>query len=313
MRAEHKIGPQAEWISINSTSAIPNRTAYFKMPPADPAGVIFDKSVSPDLEVRPMYGFMFVHPKVDGKDVGWFFLDSGADVMCIDPAIAKTLGLKTVGGDVTAGAVGVAITPIGLAHKFQLGPVTLNNPIFYQLDLSAITKALNMPIAGVCGYDFIARTSLDIDLTQRQIRVLPPGQAILPAKAHWDRIDFDSNTPCIRCGFEGDHKGVFNLDTGSNSSVELFGPEVEKDHFLTRKTSGGRTSGAGGSAAVREGKLDWFEIGGTRLDKLDASFELTKKGVFASPYLAGNVGMGVLNKFHLLFDYQNSRMAFIAR
>lgn len=146
------------------------------------------------------------------------------------------------------------------------------------------------------------------------MRIFKPGDADLPAGAKWLKIGFDNNTPCLGCRFAGDHQGWFHLDTGSGSMVDFFTPAVQKFHLLAhQKVTKNHTGGAGGTAESRQGKIAWFEIGGTKILNPVAGFQLTKTGSFASPYLVGNVGMGLLQKFRFLLDYANERMAFLPK
>ena len=46
-----------------------------------PADADFDRSVSPNVEVRRLAsGHLFVKPQINGTDVGWFALDTGSGV-----------------------------------------------------------------------------------------------------------------------------------------------------------------------------------------------------------------------------------------
>jgi Aspartyl protease len=71
-------------------------------------------------------GHVLVRPAVNGDDVGWMLLDSGASALVIDPAAADALALpsfarfhvKTVGGHRTESRFRVA-------QSFQLGPLII--------------------------------------------------------------------------------------------------------------------------------------------------------------------------------------------
>jgi len=71
------------------------------------------------------------------------------------------------------------------------------------------------------------------------------------------------------------------------------------------------TGGAGGTAESKAGTVEWFQFAGQRFTKLDAGFQQTKKGAFASPFFDGNLGMLLLGKGRLLLDYRKSRLAMI--
>lgn len=300
--------------SYNIDEAKPARldSSLFSIPPADLTDTSYDFSMGNEIEVKRMAGYMFVHPLINGKDVGWFFLDTGADVMCIDPKVSAAANFKKLGTDTTAGVVAVVKLPIVRGSSFKLGPVTIANPTFYDFDMSPFQVFKSIQIAGICGYDFLARAILDIDPTSSKIKVYQPAKADLPSAIDWEAATFNGDTPCIDCSFEGDHRGVFSLDTGSSSTVDLFSPIVAKLGLLNgRDTRSAGTGGAGGTAESKTGTLSYFEIGGHRFEKPTVGLQITKQGVFASPYLAGNVGMGFLAQFRLILDYPESRIGFI--
>lgn len=309
---EHKAGDQSDQIEIKSGSMEADRSVFYRMPRARTAE--FDPEIAPTVDIKSVAGLLFLHPLVDGKDVGWFILDSGADVLCIDPAVARQLHLRSVGSDTVAGVVGVSHLNYCQGSRLQVGPAAIKRPVFLELDMTAFSKALQIQIAGICGYDFIAGTSLDIDSKAGKMQVYKPGKVKLPDGAVWHKLDFDENTPLLECRFPGDHQGFFSLDTGSVSTVDFFSPAVEKYHLMDHvDTTSVQVGGAGGTAESKVGKIDWFEMGGQRLEKPLVGFQLTKIGVFASPYRTGNIGMAFMGQFRCILDYANERIAFLAQ
>ncbi len=297
-------------LSIDIASSQHPTSQDFAMSAATRGDSTYDRTKSARVELKRSFGHLFVHPLLDGKDEGWFFLDTGADVMVIDPAVARKHGRPTIGQDCTAGVVGTVETGYCKGIKFELGPITMNAPSYIELDLSDIAKAFGFPVVGICGYDFIARTSLEIDPATKVLTILEPGQIALPAGMKWTAFRFDSNVPCVQCKFEGDRSGAFNLDTGSDSLVDFCSPAVEQLKLLeNRTTTAWQTGGAGGSTASKRGTLGWFELGGRRFEKPSVVFQSTKVGVFANPFFTGNIGMGLLDKYRIVLDYQNQRLA----
>lgn len=283
---------------------------HFEKPASAKDGYIFDAAASPDIEVQRKYGYLFVKPKINGADEGWWFLDTGADVMVIDPTLAKKHDMKVVGTDSVAGVVASVDTAFSTGISFQLGPLTLKNSSYMHLDLSQFGQALGLKIVGIVGYDFMSRASLDIDPKKSTIGVYAPGKAPLPKGVEWTPFVFHSNIPVLTSSFEGDRSGHFSLDTGSGSTVDFFSPVVEKYELLkNRKVQTTQTGGAGGSTESKMGNIEWFQLGAKRFENPSVGFQITKKGAFASPYLDGNIGMGFLGRLHFVLDYENQRLA----
>lgn len=272
----------------------------------------FDASVSPQIEVRrAKTGHLFVHPRIDGKDVGWFMLDTGAGAMTIDPKIADSLGMPAFGKQSASGAGALLQVPFRQGVRFSLGPITIEKPLYIGLDLSYASPAFGIPIAGICGYDLFSRAITEVDLVHNTVALYDPSRYALPG-GHWEPMLLDSKQACAFCRFEGDRKGLFLLDTGSNGSVQFLTPAVEKLHLLEgRETQTHTSGGAGGMFPTRVGTIRWFEIGGHRFENPRVEFSQTQQGDLTSPYELGNVGQKFLEPFKLVFDYPHNRIAFV--
>ena len=299
-------------IASSTFSTVPN--SNYQIPKVDTSGFSYDAAISPDIEVKRIFGYLFVKPLINGKDEGWFFLDTGAEVMVLDPEIAKKNNAKTVGKEVVSGVVGSVTTDFVEGIEFQLGPATIRKSSYMLLDMTEFSKVLGVKLAGICGFDFIGRVSMDIDPAKATIGVHPSGKASLPKDAAWTQFLYHGNIPAITCMFEGDRQGVFSLDTGSGSTVDFFSPTVTKYELLKdRKVTSVQTGGAGGSAESKVGIMEWFTFGPKKFEKPRVGFQIADKGAFASPYADGNIGMGFMGKFRMILDYENSRLAFIEK
>ena len=305
----HRSGSQDDQFEI-TRAGINLSPSHFQSPP-NPALSQQAAATDVDIPVKRVAGYTFVRPKINGKDVGWFFLDTGADVMCIDPKVARSLEMAQVGSDTTSGVVGVTILNFSKASTFELGPVKIQNPVFAEFaELSGIGSMLGISVAGICGYDFIARTGLDIDPAKDVIHCFRPGEP--NPQAVWSPIVFGSNTPVLQCRFAPGETGEFSIDTGSDSTVDFFSGAVSKYHLLDNRVTHAQISGgAGGTAASHRGPIDWFEIGGKRFDRPDVIFQTTDKGLFSTSFYTGNVGSGFLSHFRLLVDYPDQKIGFV--
>ena len=309
---EHHGGDENEQIAIESVSVSKGGGPSYGEPKTGSTGATFDRSAPRQLEVKRVAGYLFVHPKLNGRDEGWFFFDTGADCMVIDSHLADKYGVPAIGSEFNAGVVATSRMSICEGIRFELGPITLPRPTYYEMDMAPFSAAFGIPVVGICGYDYISRGSFDIDLGKKTIEVCEPGHASLPAGARWVPFTYNSNVPCVQCGFAPNHTGFFAVDTGSGSAVDFCSPTVEKyDMLKGRAVRSGFTGGAGGSAESKGGKIEWFEFAGKKFEQLPVGFQLTKKGAFASPFFDGNIGEGVFRNGRLVLDYSRSRLAFV--
>jgi hypothetical protein len=262
---------------------------------------------------RAMSGHLLVHPLVDGHDVGWFILDSGAGQICIDPTVADELDLERFGSVPAVGVAGAVEASYRLGTSLQLGPMTLDDPVFVELDLSFLAPVFGVQVAGICGYDVFARTVLDLDLEAVSLSVHDPSRFELH-EGEWTRLFLDGGTPCIECRFEGDRSGLFKLDLGDPGTISFYSPAVKALGLLEgREVRSSMVGGVGGMGKASTGNLEWFEIAGSRIEPLPVTFSQTDVGAFSSAHALGNLGSTMLKPFRIVFDYPDSRIALVPR
>jgi hypothetical protein len=163
------------------------------------------------------------------------------------------------------------------------------------------------------GYEIFARAVVELDLEETTLALHDPSTFDL-GEDSWSRLVIDSRVPCIPGRFEGDREGLFKLDLGDSGTITFYSPAVKSLGLLEgRKVQATQVGGVGGSGKASSGNLEWFEIGGHITEPLPATFSQTEVGVFASSYTLGNPGTRMLQPFHVIFDYSNSRIALLPR
>lgn len=311
-RITRSLGGVTNVYEIRTVTAAPGSSlARYRPVTARPADTRWDPATPARLEVRRVpSGHMLVHPLVNGQDVGWFILDSGAGTMVIDQKVADRLGMTAVGEIVAVGVAGTTKTHFRMGGPLRLGPLTLTRTRYLGLDLDFITKAFGLPIGGIIGREFFARAAVEIDISGGAVSLHDPARYRLE-DARWQELFFSGRNPAVRARFEGDREGLFKLDTGSNQTVSIHAPAVERLGLLAgRETRESRSGGVGGSRASRQGKLAWFELAGHRFESPEVEFAGAGEGAFSDIYATGNIGAGFLKAFRIVFDYSNKRVAF---
>jgi hypothetical protein len=95
--------------------------------------------------------------------------------------------------------------------------------------------------------------------------------------------------------------------------VTILAPFAEKnhlkDHFGTVVPA--MTGwGVGGPARGLLARAKVLKLGGVEVNAPVVDLSQQKKGSFTDPYVAGNVGGGVLKRFNVTFDYGHQRVIF---
>jgi hypothetical protein len=325
---------------VDSARSLDQLPADLLEPPAPaPSDVTF--AGAPDVEVaRSRTGHLFVRPRLEGRDVGWFLLDSGAGAMVVDDDVADALGLETVGRVLAVGVAGREPTRFVAAERLELGPLDWHGLVLLDLDLAFVSDLLGVEVAGIVGYDLFGRAVLDLEPGPRpsspgdldgdgspdpapplagggRLGLHAPGAWSPPAGTTFSALAFEGSSPCVLGRFPtlaGPVERWFRLDTGANGSVTFHAPAVDRHRLLAnRDTTLARFGGVGGSGGGFFGELEWFELAGRRFEAFECGFATTEIGTFADPYTAGNIGQGLLEPFRIVFDYPQARIALLSR
>lgn len=282
---------------------------------APPDDARFDPEVPAALEVRRVpSGHLLVHPRIDGKDLGWFIFDTGAGINCISSAVADELAEGPFGQIGAQGIGGTVMSPFWRAGRVELGPVRVDELIFMELDLGFLSGPFGVDVGGIIGFELIARCAVEFDQTTPAIALHDPGTYELPAAAQWEEVLLVNRHPNVRATFEG-HPAVFKVDTGAaGDTLAIHTGAIEAHALLAdRATRPGLAGGVGGQVEVRIGAVDSFVLGGRELGPFDASFATEDRGAFANDHVWGHIGGQLMAPFVVVFDYSNKRLAFVPR
>ncbi|HEV7857720.1 MAG TPA: retropepsin-like aspartic protease [Pyrinomonadaceae bacterium] len=284
--------------------------------PALPADTTFDNSLPAELKVAQGVpfsdgapGHFYVRASVDGKDVGWFHFDTGADMMQIDTKLADELKMPVLGKSQTRGADGKPQeVTIRQGKTFQVGRVTVKNPLFLATDMSGRNAPPGEKRAGYLGYPLFARVVMEVTGGGKTIALYDPKSYKL-GKGKWQELSYIDVTPAVVCRLEGNRAGLFQLDTGTVGTVTFYEKYIKDEKLLEgRKVKEETNVGAGGTYQELTGHIEWFELAGYRFKNPEASFRvagLSREGG------AGVVGREFLSVFKIVFDYPDRRIAFI--
>lgn len=290
----------------------PASTSAFERSAA-PATSGIDASRSAEVEVRrPAHGFLLVQPEIDGRVVGNFIFDTGAGGNVITPRAAEDLGLSRIGSSWLGLAAGAAPGALRQAFSMRLGPLTIDDPTFVEMDLAALSAHAGEEIAGIFGFDFLRRAVVEIEVAGPHLRFFD--SATTDESLPWEEIAIYGNHVYAKASFEG-HEGWFRLDTGAPQVPILFnGPAVQSLNLLEGRETKQATIGVpGGTMKVAMGQVRDFSLGGHVFGPLPAIFPLEATGAFADRETVGNLGQECLSPFRVRFDYGRRRAAFIER
>ena len=240
------------------------------------------------------------------------FLDSGASGIALSQRTATKLGLKSSGYLEARGYGGSTDLHPVLIKRFAVGSaVEMTEVAAIAIELpETLNSYFTRPLAGFVGYDLLAHFVVRVDFPRRQITFTQP-DAFRPAARDGVSLplDLDNDVPSVTAKFDGLPPQRFLLDTGDESTLRLYSPFVAR-YGLDKKyprgilTAGGGIGGVSRSRVTRTGSLT---VAGVTLRGIPTDFSLDTKGG-ASQVNAGSLGVALLSRFVVTFDYPHSRV-----
>jgi hypothetical protein len=315
-RAIHRFGGSSDAYEIRTVRSAPVTSQDPFKPVLDlPHDTEFSSCVPARFKVKQAAsGHLFVRPKINGSEVGWFAFDTGTGAgMTISSAVADRLGMPAFGKVVQGGAGKLGVGKLHEGTTFKLGSITIRNSVYAELPQAfcdAMKKLFGLELVGTCGYDLFSRAVVELDLKGLTASCHDPGSYVL-TNGKWEELLLNRKIPCVHATYEGDRQGIFQFDTGAGSHVVFHAAAVETHKLLDNRTATPiKVGGVGGALDARIGPLEWFEVGGRRLEKPKAVFLAPHEGALDDPYVAGTFGAGILKGMKIVFDYPHRRIAF---
>lgn len=229
-----------------------------------------------------------------------FLIDSGSGNVVLDSRVAHAEGLDETGALEVRGAVRTGGMHLGKLPRLSIGTAALTGLVVSTIDLSEPGQRRT---DGILGYPFFASSEVQLDFPHHLMRFGPPGS--FPATGDRLTIDTDRDVPeaVLRVGNTVDAPFIF--DTGNSGEVLVYAPFADKYPALVPANGSGASSyvGVGGSDRTYGARITSLRLGSTTLSGQYADVVVAKSGAFADRIDAGNIGLGVLRKFVVTFDY----------
>lgn len=285
----------------------------FAMPAPPPPDFSFSGDrTSTTVPFTLINNHIYVDVTLNGKGPYRLLCDTGG-ANVITPTLAKELELKPEGAMQGRG-VGEKSVDVGMVKMASLGvgDATLNDQIFAVFALESFSDIEGVPIYGLIGYEVFKRFVVHIDYEQSRLTLTLPSAYVAQGNGTVVPFKFNGHIPQVEGSIDG-VAGKFDLDTGSRATLDLFGPFVEKNDLESHLKKGPECVtgwGVGGPARSMLTRAEVLKLGPVELHDVVTEVTRQEKGAFTDPYVAGNVGAGVLKRFNLTFDYQGQTVVF---
>lgn len=231
-------------------------------------------------------------------------LDTGSTNF-LTPAAARRAGLRTVGNGMSGGVgPGVVAERYTIAKTVRIGGAVLHDQPF------SVLEDRSLGFDGVVGCELFQRLAVRFDFENRLVRLARDARDFGAAGTAIP-IRLAGCTPEADGSLDG-MTGVFGIDTGNWAPLDVMTPFVRRRHLVARYHARGPFSGEEGIGgdtrsflaighAVRLGPVS---IRGPIPILLD---DMTS-GALNDPSKMGLVGLSLLRRCELTFDYRGGRM-----
>lgn len=259
---------------------------------------------------------VWLRASIDGGPEEDFLFDTGASVTVLDSAFAATHGIATEGRMQAAGA-GAS----GGASFAKLASLTVRAPDGDGVELHDLRVAVLSvnpmfapyfwrEMAGVIGYDFISRFVVTIDYDRGVLVLRDPKTFRFAGTEAPLPMVMNGVVPALRATLDGKYEGLFRLDVGSSSTVDLHTPFAMQHGIAGRLKHPREISGAGfgGQYTSTLGRAKSMAIGPYAWKDPMVSAANATEGAFASEEFAGNIGNRILERFRVTLDYDGRRV-----
>jgi predicted aspartyl protease len=270
------------------------------------------------LPVERASNVFFVRAHLDGHGPFWFTVDTGATLTVIDPSTAARAGLTIrPAGRLPNVGVGEAETDLHTttATLRIAGLPDFSPPFFYVMPVRDAGAVLGHAIDGVLGTDLLRSYVVEFDYAASRVTLTPPGPGRGDPTAGDVPITARGNVLLAPATLSlPDRSQVparLLIDTGSNGSLTLTRPFVDRHGLAARFGSSLRASaalGVNGMTVSPVIRLESIAFGASVIRAPDAALSRAAAGLHASADFDGILGAELLRAFRVVVDYPRRRM-----
>jgi hypothetical protein len=249
-----------------------------------------------------------VPARVNGSQPLSLLLDSGYTIPTLHPAVMDTFGLEPSGSVRINGIAGEERAPTYRGLVFDFGGATYSP---FRVAAVPSERDQRRRRDGIIGSGFFRRFVVEFDPKQKTIRLYPPANFAYTGAGEVLPFRFKDEVPVVRASIVlGDRPALedeFEVDTGCDSGLCLGSSFVERNKLLApAQAEASQKFGIGGSVETTSGTLSMLRLGSIEVHEPQTDFFL--KGSPVEDPLAGHIGMGVLHRFKVIFDYSRKQM-----
>ncbi|GAB2697015.1 hypothetical protein GCM10027037_21230 [Mucilaginibacter koreensis] len=247
-----------------------------------------------------------------------FILDTGVGLMVItdpslfqnlQPQLYRTMKLVGVDGKDLYEAKVIPSLDVDIPGFTAHG---VGAAVFTE-DHFGLSNYTGMPIHGLLGYEFFTRLAVKIDFSDSTITACDPGRLKKLKKYTVMPITIERNKPYLNVPIHFNDGSTryckLIADLGSGQAL-IFNGMKKRIWPFNQTIPANLGVGLTGIIEGRIGRVDELNLGKYRLKSVLSSIPDTALYSFTETDFDGNIGMNILKKFTVIFDYTNEKVYF---
>jgi hypothetical protein len=246
---------------------------------------------------------------VNGEGPYRFIVDTGG-VNLVDASLAKAMSLKLTGTETGHGTGPVTVeSGKTTVQRLRVGKITFTGQAFYTFDFAQLYPGGGVKMMGMLGAELFHQYVTCIDFDHKVIDLIEPAKFDVRAAGSSLPMSIKDSEVTVHGSFDG-IPGVFQIDTGSPTTLTLAAPFVAQHRLLKRfprrvETSSGGVGGASREYTIRGSDL---VLGSERIQHPVVSLAAASNGNLANPDFSGIVGLGALKRYVVSLDFRGKNL-----
>ena len=275
--------------------------------------------ILPDNAIPFIYkGGVIMDIKVNDSIMGSFLFDTGSDQLYLDSSFVANNNILTQKGrtkEISGVGANTPRVPVSDNIKLEIDSLTITYNNVPVLNLNSIRGE---KIDGIFGIDIFRSSVLRINFDSSYFQIIKPSDFVIPSEHDSLKITIAGNKTFIKCkalildSLNVDGFAMLDLGSGHNLTFTSviahdfnFNDNITNKYSVTHKNAG--YGGDSHSYYFRAKKLN---IGKYTLENPVMNYSTDESGGLSMWGPMGLIGIGVMKRFDLIFDFPNKKLYF---
>ena len=260
-------------------------------------------------------GHIYIKGQINGsRDVNIVF-DTGAAVNVANTGLSNEIEFKSKATTMANGANGLVKMEFSKGNELIIGSVIrMRRQDFYLADISHL-QDFDLPVDAIVGGTLLNEYVVELDFDKQVINLYEFSDFDQPNGFRKTPFDLRSySIPQMDATIElsnGEtYTGSYLIDSGAGLAISLNSPFVESYDLLTKVSPNYEYLGKalGNESMEYIGRVSKLKFLGEDFEGVPSRMSTTKEGVSSYSAIDGLIGLEVLKRFNLIYNYRERKL-----